>query len=351
MELPPPVVKQQVRDLSVQQDIQVLRGGTASEAFGPRSAALKALREFMEAEKAVARRRIKVLYGVLGGVTLLLIIGGALAGWRLSSRTQESARLAKADLSETRKEVQALRRDVEDRWSEWETASAGMRKSLADAQAGLDTLRQQIATALDGAGDTAGAASPVLALLQEVEILRAEQVHLDQRQTYLQHEAARLDAEVQRRAEDRTALGRERDELARLVEDFAARQKQAEDRLARVNEGAGAEAAPVRSRKGASTATPATETVVSVMDELYRLRSEQLELRARQTDLLRRLEQVEEAEQLAALQQQRAHAASAQLARDVEAHLARQQDAQQRLEKLRSATAADAADLLPGLLE
>lgn len=354
MELPPPVVKQQVRDLSVQQDIQVLRGGTASEAFGPRSAALKSLREFMEAEKAVARGRFKVLYGVLFGLVLLLLVAGGVTGWLLTRRSDESVVVLRSEMADARKEIQAVRRDAESRWSQWESASSGFQKALADARADLETVRGQIATALEQADPASGAASPLLALLQEVQVLRSEQLHLDNRQTYLQAEVARLEAGWQERVAQRTALSQERDELARAVEDFAARQQKTEEQLAGLSPATpGApesQAVPARGRKAAPSVSPGTEQVVSVMDDIYRLRSEQLELRARQAFLLQQLEQVEEEDRLAALQQKRIESVRDQWAQDVEAHLARQQEVQQRLEQLRAASAPTAADLVPSLM-
>lgn len=355
MELPPPVVKQQVRDLSVQQDIQVLRGGTASDAFGPRSAALKSLREFMEAEKAVARGRIKLLYGVLGGLVLLLVIAGAVTGWLLSRRADESAHALRSEMAETRKDIQAVRRDAENRWSQWEAVSANLQNSLADAQANLETVRGQLASALNQANSASGTASPLLALLQEVQVLRSEQLHLNNRQTYLQHEMAQLEVGRKARAARRAELTAERDALARAVEDFAGRQQKTEERLNGMRANATSDLdgpSPTRrNRKQEAASAPAAEQVVSVMDAIYRLRSEQLEFRARQAFLQQQLDQVEEGDRLAELLHQRAETIRAQLAQDVEAHLARQQDVQQRLEQLRPGSAPTAADLVPGLLE
>jgi uncharacterized small protein (DUF1192 family) len=345
------VVKQQVRDLSVQQDIQVLRGGTASEAFGPRSAALKSLREFMEAEKAVARGRVKVLYAVLVGLVLLLVAAGAVTGWMLARGSEERVRVLRGEMADARKEIQAVRRDAEGRWSQWETTAAGFQKALADAQAELASVRSQIASALEQTDPAAGAASPLLALLQDVQVLRSEQLHLDSRQTYLQAEVDRLEAGRQTRTTQRAALSRERDELARAVEDFAARQQKTEEQLRGLTPATpGAPDSQAVPRKAAPPASPGADQVVAVMDDIYRLRSEQLELRARQAFLLQQLEQVEEGDRLAVLQQKRIESVRDQWTQDVEAHLARQQEVQQRLDQLRSASAPNAAELVPGLM-
>ena len=59
---------------------------------------------------------------------------------------------------------------------------------------------------------------------------------------------------------------------------------------------------------------------------------------------------MEEGDRLAALQQKRIESVRDQWAKDVEAHLARQQEVQQRLEQLRAASAPSAAELVPGLM-
>lgn len=353
MELPPPAMKQQVRNLSVQQDINVLKGAAASDAFGPRSAALQALREFMESEQRRARRRWIALASGLGVAMLLLVLAGGLVALRVSGTAAAGRAAIQTELTDTRKEVQALRKDVETRWSQWESEAGGFRKSLAEAQASFNALQRQLTSALDGLDESG--ASPVLALLQELPVLRSEQLDLETRQAYLQHEMAQLEEGRRARETRRLALMQEREALARDVEAFAQRQQAAEQQLQVLPEAPSdapdAKAVVGRSRKASSppAAAPAY-TVVEALEKLYLLRSEQLDLRARQALLQRDLDAWEAEQRLGELRQQRVEEIRTRLAGQLEAFRARQQDLQQRVDALRNPAAVPPDALAPELL-
>jgi hypothetical protein len=174
-------MKHQVRNLSVQQDINVLRGGAASDAFGPRSAALQALKEFMDAEQRKARKRATLLATVLGILLLALVGAGAWTALHVSKKAAAGAGVVQADVAEVRKEVQAIRRDAETRAETWAADLRAVQKSLAEAQDNLTGLREELATALQGAAGEPGAVSSLTALMQEVQVLRSEQLELDSR--------------------------------------------------------------------------------------------------------------------------------------------------------------------------
>ena len=351
MELPPPAMKQQVRNLSVQQDINVLRGAAASDAFGPRSAALQALREFMEGEQRKARRRLIVLAVGLGAALLLLVLVGGLVANRVSNRAVTGQAAIQSELTEARKDVQTLRRDVEARWTQDEAGLAALQRTLAEAQTQFETLRGQLASALQGV--EGAAASPMLALVQELQIMRSEQWDLEVRQTQLQHELSLLEEGQRTREAQRAELARERDDLARAVADFTRRQQEAESSLptlaAAGSSEVDAKAAVGRSRKAVASG-PAPGSVVETLEKFYGLRSEQLELKARHALLQRDLDALEAEQRLDQLRQHRVESARTELAGRLEAYLGRQRDLQQRLESLRSGPGAEPAQIPADLM-
>ncbi len=153
MELPPPVMKHQVRNLSVQQDINVLRGGAASEAFGPRSAALQALKEFMDAEQRKARKRMTLLASMLGSLLLVLALAGTWAAWRVSKKAAADTGTVRADVADVRKEIQSVRRDAEVRGRPVGVRVLGRLPESARRGPGQSgKLRAELAAALQGAG-------------------------------------------------------------------------------------------------------------------------------------------------------------------------------------------------------
>lgn len=351
MELPPPAMKQQVRNLSVQQDINVLRGTAASDAFGPRFAALQALREFMEGEQRKTRRRLVLLAAGLGMALLLLVLAGWLVAARVSNRSAAGQTALQSELAEARKDVQNLRRDVEARWTQDEAGLAALQRSLAEARAEFETMRGQLASALQGV--EGASASPLLALVQELQVLRSEQWDLEVRQTQLQHEMGLLEEGQRNRAARRAELARARDDLAGAVADFTQRQQEAEGRLQNLGPAPASEldarAAVGRSRKAAPS-SPAAGSVVEALEQLYTLRSEQLDLKARHAQLQRDLDALEAEQRLDQLRQQRVESVRTDLAGRLEAYLGRQRDLQQRLESLRAGTGAEPAQIPADLM-
>jgi chromosome segregation ATPase len=340
MELPPPVMKHQVRNLSVQQDINVLRGGAASDAFGPRSAALQALKEFMDAEQRKARKRSTLLATVLGILLLALVGAGAWTALHVSKKAAAGAGVVQADVAEVRKEVQAIRRDAETRAETWAADLRAVQKSLAEAQDNLTGLREELATALQGAAGEPGAVSSLTALMQEVQVLRSEQLELDSRRAYLQNELDQLADGQNVRDARKSALAKERGDLAEAVKSFATRQQDAEARLQTLTETKAAaqdsRAAVGRSRKIEEPTGADAAAVLAVMEDLLRLRSEQLDLKARHAMLQKELDELESAQRFSVLRQQRAEQQRLELASRLEAYQARQKDLQGRLEGLKA---------------
>lgn len=341
MELPPPVMKHQVRNLSVQQDINVLRGGAASEAFGPRSAALQALKEFMDAEQRKARKRMTLLASILGSLLLVLALAGTWAAWRVSKKAAADTGTVRADVADVRKEIQSVRRDVEVRAETWASESLAVQKSLAEAQDNLAKLRDELASALQASADEPGTVSSLASLMQELQILRGEQMELEARRAYLQNELDQLADGQKVRDARKAALATERAALEEAVKAFAGRQQDAESRLQKLNESQApaldGSAVVGRSRKNAAPLAADPAAVLAVMEDLLRLRSEQLDLKARHAMLQKELDELDAGQRFGSLRQQRAEQSRVELAARVEAYQGRQRELQARLEGLKAA--------------
>lgn len=130
MELPPQIVKHQVRSLAANQDALALRGGVGLQAGGNRLPVLQAFQEFLEIERRKARRRLVATGLVFLGVLAAVLVTAAVLYARLASRVNaEVARLERA-LAQAREETGALRGDGE-----------AMRRALEEAQQAVDALR------------------------------------------------------------------------------------------------------------------------------------------------------------------------------------------------------------------
>lgn len=343
MDLPPPIMKQQVRNLSAVQDIQFLKGGAPSDALGPRLPVLQAFRDFMEAEQRKARRRLQVLALSFLAALLLCLVAGVLAGLYFSRKVNAQVSSLQTEVAAARQESKAMRGDAEMRWNSWQTEASALQKSMEESQAELTGLRSQLASALESATAAPGA-SPLSALLQEIQFSRSEQLDLETRQSILQNELAQLEAGQQSRDERRARLVEDRSALVKAVEEFSARQQAATTRLESLGQAQAAvdpKATVGRSRRDQpiGVAGSGSEAALVVLEDLHRLRSEQLDLRARQALLQKELDDLDAEQRLSDLRRQRLDQQRGELAAKVETFLARQRDLQERLQNLRGTTA------------
>ncbi len=203
--------------------------------------------------------------------------------------------------------------------------------------------------------DEPGTVSSLASLMQELQILRGEQLELDSRRAYLQNELDQLADGQKVRDARKAALATERTALAEAVAAFASRQQDAESRLQQLNEN---HASPVdgsaavgRSRKNAVPVVADPSAILAVMEDLLRLRSEQLDLKARHAMLQKELDELDAGQRFGSLRQQRAEQGRVELAARVEAYQARQQDLQTRLEGLKAAAQASPAPSTLDLLK
>lgn len=289
--MPPQVLKQQVRALAANQDLQALRGG-GLQPFGTKLPVLQAFQEFLELERRRARQRLlRTALGLLA-LTGAVLVGAALYIGRLSNRVDREVGQLERALAAAREEAVSLRSDTE-----------AMRQSLADAQQALARLRKRFDSAAVFAGPAPdlSAISDALDALQLVQLARSDQLEamalLDRIESDFNQLAA--DRQAERNLAARLLL--ERKELARAIQSFAARRREIDARIAEwqagVNRAARSVAEPLqrgsaRKRKAAEAAPepaapapPDPALVAGLLEDIYRLRFEHSFLQARESAL------------------------------------------------------------------
>lgn len=184
MELPPQIVKHQVRNLAANQDALSLRGGVGLQAGGNRLPVLQAFQEFLEIERRKARRRLVATGLVFLGLLVAVLVTASVLYTRLARRvTSEVAKLERA-LAQAREETGALRGDGE-----------AMRRALEEAQQAVDALRARAEREPARAAeiDLALFAS-TLDVLRRLQDLQPEWTELSRRTDALAREADELEA-------------------------------------------------------------------------------------------------------------------------------------------------------------
>lgn len=226
MDMPPQILKQQVRNLAANQDIQSLRDGAGVQAFGNRLPVLQAFQEFLEIERRQARKRMVAVVWIFLGILLAILFGGGALFYTFVSRTHRDVRNLEKALAVARDESGALRGDAH-----------AMQRALDDAKEAIAALQRQSTTAVDrqaaGGIDLARLATilDVLQDIQQVETrvpalsssvdaaqrdldkLLADQVALRQREervatshTELMHSLAELNTREERVAAELSAI-------------------------------------------------------------------------------------------------------------------------------------------------
>lgn len=292
--MPPQVLKQQVRTLAANQDIQALREG-GLQPFGAKLPVLQAFQEFLDLERRRARKRLLRMALFLVALLVAVLVAAVWYVGRLSGRVdREVSQLEKA-LAVAREEAGSLRGDAE-----------AMRQSLADAQNALARLRKRFdsVAVFAGAAPDLTAISGALDILQLIQFTRADQVEMESHANRLQAESDQLVLDRQAEREYATRMRLARKELARDVKEFSARRRELESRLSELAATAGSRPArslsePMqrgssRKRKDAEAAPqpvappkPDPALVSRLLEDIYRLRFEQTLLKTREVALAR----------------------------------------------------------------
>jgi DNA repair exonuclease SbcCD ATPase subunit len=340
MDMPPQVLKQQVRSLAASQDLHSLRDSTALQAFGNRLPVLQAFQEFLEIERRKARRRLAATaFGFLAVLLFILTAGGTFF-FRFAGRVDSDVRKLEQALASARDETGALRGDTQ-----------AMQRALDDARVALAALQEQLAAlpASAPALDLAAVAG-TLDFLQAVQSLRAEQEPLLARLAAVEREA---DAVATQHAEFLTLAATWRDAAQQWTTAFDEWKTSLQSAQARL-EAVRAPPAPAAGEPDASrglfrrkreappppVTAPDPRQVLAVMEELNRVRDTQPALWAQYFKLAQEAEQRARVD--ASLQRQRAamHAAKEEAAQALEKWQARHAELQGRLAALRESRSA-----------
>jgi len=335
MDLPPQVLKQEVRDLAASQDLEALRSGAALETFGPRWPVLQAFQEFLEIERRQARRRLLRMAAGFLALLVLVVAGGLFTLVHLNGRMRRDVEALEAALASARTETSSLRGNTE-----------ALQSAMRDAQQALETVRQQLAEGSPVSAPPSidlSALASSLGLLQETHRLRTEHFDLSGRQSALMGEISQWEAEQRATLLLREKLLAQREALRQDVAVYADRQQDLTRRLRELRESApltrvDATAAVQRgassSRGGKAAAlavAPDPVAALALLQEIYRLRGEQPALALRQSSLESGWNELELAQREVQVRRERVAAARAALAPSVEAFRARQQDLRTRL--------------------
>jgi hypothetical protein len=340
MDMPPQVLKQQVRSLAASQDLHSLRDSTALQAFGNRLPVLQAFQEFLEIERRKARRRLAATaFGFLAVLLFILIAGGTFF-FRFAGRVDSDVRKLEQALASARDETGALRGDTQ-----------AMQRALDDARVALAALQEQLAAlpARAPALDLAAVAG-TLDFLQAVQTLRAEQEPLLARLAAVEREADAV-ARCRPNPSRWPRRGRTPHSSGRTAfDEWKTSLQSAQARLEAVR----APPAPAAGEPDASrglfrrkreappppVTAPDPRQVLAVMEELNRVRDTQPALWAQYFKLAQEAEQRAQVD--ASLQRQRAamHAAKEEAAQALEKWQARHAELQGRLAALRESRSA-----------
>lgn len=334
MELPPQVLKQEVRELAASQDLEALRSGAALETFGPRWPVLQAFQEFLEIERRQARRRLARLALLFLAMLMLIIAGGAAAILHMNGRMKRDVKALEDALASARSETSALRGNTE-----------AMQSAIAAAQESLAAVRRQMEEGSRGAGPAPdlSALTSGLGLLQEAHRLRSDQMDLALRQAALQQDVERWEAEQRAALQLREKLLAQRQALQHDASDFLSRQEDLARRLQDLRSSApltrteAGESAKRGSARGQGALAIATDPVaaLALLQEIYRLRGEQPGLALRQSTIESGWNELELLQSGLAARREQIASSRVELAAAVDAFLARGQDLQARLASAR----------------
>lgn len=350
MEMPPQVLKNQVRTLAANQDAQSLRDGASVQPFGNRLPVLQAFQEFLEIERRRARRRLIGMALTFFGVLLaILVAGGVLFATFARRMNTDISNLQKA-LALARNESGALRGDTQT-----------IQRALDDAKAALAELQRRSRAGQSPSPDTASvdfsgiaSALDVLQKLQNADVdAMATSAKLESlREGMLQLAAER--ASVTKMQERITAA---QTELAEAVAKLNVRQQEAEARFKDIQAASNSSitqplAMGKLNKRGGEPIRPSPRVatpvrIVALLDELNDLRFEQQKLEARQTELQADAAAVEGAEQALARRETELRSSGATLLQSVQRLQLQRQDLDTKVEKLR-APSSDAPLVAPG---
>ncbi|MBW7907444.1 MAG: hypothetical protein H3C50_00770 [Kiritimatiellae bacterium] len=326
VKLPPQALKQKVRNLAANQDVQSLRDGATLQAFGNRLPVLQAFQEFLEIERRQTRRRIRAMTFTFIGVVLALILVGVALFIGFAGRMNGDVQRLEKALAAARDESGALRGDTQ-----------AIQRALDEAKAALSALQERVAQSAPSGNEEKipdfSALAGALETLQSLQQLDAETTALGQRLATLQKELERIASDraslMQREEHVETAHA----ELAQALSSLFSAQDEVEGRLADataatrdvLNVPLSRRARPNddKTSEVQSRGAAAPLHVVSILDELSALRFEQQTLVARFDALNGEVQEVARGRELLDRRIAELRAAGSELLRDAQQALAR----------------------------
>ncbi|MCO6400702.1 MAG: hypothetical protein J5I99_05680 [Verrucomicrobia bacterium] len=326
VKLPPQALKQKVRNLAANQDVQSLRDGATLQAFGNRLPVLQAFQEFLEIERRQTRRRIRAMAFTFIGVVLALILVGVALFISFAGRMNGDVRRLEKALAAARDESGALRGDTQ-----------AIQRALDEAKAALSALQERVAQSVPSGNEENttdfSALASALETLQSLQQLDAETTALGQR-------LANLQKELEHIASDRASLMQREEhvetahaELAQALSSLFSAQDEVERRLADATAATRdvlnaplsrrARSRDDKTSEVQSRGTSAPLQVVSILDELNALRFEQQTLVTRFDALNGEVQEVAQGRELLDRRIAELRAAGSELLRDAQQALAR----------------------------
>jgi len=287
MELPPQRLKQEVRTLAANQDIQSLRDSAALETFGSRLPVLQAFQEFVEVERKRSQKRLRLLALSFLAVLLLLGVIGALVARHYTGQVRLQMVALESALASSGQETTALRDQTSllQRWVE------EARQELAAVRETLSARPEPVPVAPAPAGPDL---TPVLGLLQEIHRLRTEQTDLALRHARMQDALRQVDEVEADRIAREPGLRSAQADWLKAAADLVNRQQALAVRLAAMKDLApAAEVVVQHGKKRGKSAAPEPAPVAidanatrSLLEEINQLRSEPPLLEARKAEVL-----------------------------------------------------------------
>ncbi len=327
VKLPPQVLKQQVRSIAANQDMNSLRDGAALQAFGNRLPVLQAFQEFLEIERRQTRRRMRAMALTFLGVLVAIILIGVGLFFAFAGRMNADMRRLETALAVARDESGALRGDTQ-----------AIQRALDEARAALSSLQarmeQNVANRNAAPAVDFSALAGALATLQSLQRADANVAALTARMAALAREVDRVMAERARLIPREERVAQAHAELAQAISALFSEQDAIESGIGDLAAvGQSSTAAPLSRRgslKGSGVTTPAASAAsvparaVSLLDELSELRFKQQSLLANFGELDSELHAIEQEREQLGRQMIELRVAGSDLLRDAQQALARQ---------------------------
>lgn len=161
MELPPQVMKDQVRSLAARHDAEQIERGLQAQDSGRWPYArggqslpvLQAFHEFLEIERRRTRARMLVLSAIFVMLLLCILGAGVLAALYFSKSVDGEMSALQTQLQEVRKQSGALHADAQARLASLSGEAAQLHKQVLGTQAAVDAVRREMAVGVTGQAD------------------------------------------------------------------------------------------------------------------------------------------------------------------------------------------------------